>query len=77
MFKLKALVSTNINQSAPDLVKMYVTRSWMYLVMDLIRPVQLESCALEFEKNCHICICFHSSICKYKPFSTKHSHNVI
>ena len=33
------LASTNINQSAPNLVKMYVTiRSWMRLIMDLIRP---------------------------------------
>ena len=33
------LASTNINQSAPNLVKMYVTiRSWMCLIMDLIEP---------------------------------------
>ena len=33
------LASTNINQSAPDLVKMYVTiRSWMNSIMDLIKP---------------------------------------
>ena len=33
------LASTNINQSAPNLVKMYVTiRSWMSSIMDLIRP---------------------------------------
>ena len=32
------LASTNINQSAPNLVKMYVTiRSWMSLIMDLIK----------------------------------------
>ena len=31
--------STNINQSAPNLVKMYVTiRSWMSSIMDLIKP---------------------------------------
>ena len=29
------LASTNINQSSPNLVKMYVTiRSWMNLIMD-------------------------------------------
>ena len=29
------LATTNINQSAPNLVKMYVTiRSWMSLIMD-------------------------------------------
>ena len=34
------LASTNINQSAPNLVKMYVTiRSWMSSIMDLIKPV--------------------------------------
>ena len=33
------LASTNINQSAPNLVKMYVTkRSWMSSIMDLIKP---------------------------------------
>ena len=33
------LASTNINQSAPNLVKMYVTiRSWMSWLMDLIKP---------------------------------------
>ena len=36
---LNTLASTNINQSAPNLVKMYVTiRSLMSLIMDLIRP---------------------------------------
>ena len=33
------LASTNINQSALQLVKMYVTiRSWMSLIIDLIKP---------------------------------------
>ena len=33
------LASTNINQSAPNLVKMYVTiRSWMSSIVDLIKP---------------------------------------
>ena len=33
------LVSTYINQLAPNLVKMYVTiRSWMSSIMDLIKP---------------------------------------
>ena len=44
------LSSTNINQSAPNLVKMYVTiRSQMSLIMDLIRPELSELPALEFE----------------------------
>ena len=33
------LSSTNINHSAPNLVKMYVTiRSWMNSIMDLMKP---------------------------------------
>ena len=33
------LASTNINQSAPNLVRMYLTiRSWMSSIMDLIKP---------------------------------------
>ena len=44
------LASTNINQSAPNLVKMYMTiRSRMRLIMDLIGPELFELSALEFE----------------------------
>ena len=44
------LVSTNINQSTPNLVKMYMTiKSLMSLIMDLIRPELSELSALEFE----------------------------
>ena len=33
------LASTNTNQSAPNVVKMYVTiRSWTSSIMDLIKP---------------------------------------
>ena len=33
------LASTNIDQSAPNLVKIYMTiRSWISLIMDLIEP---------------------------------------
>ena len=43
------LTSTKINQSAPNLVKIYVTiRSWMNLVMDLIGSELSELFALEF-----------------------------
>ena len=43
------LASTNINQSAPNLVKMYMTiRSQMSSIMDLIGPELSESSALEF-----------------------------
>ena len=45
------LASTNINQSGPNLVKMYVTiRSWMRLIMDLIGPELSELFPLEFAK---------------------------
>ena len=44
------LSSTNINQSAPNFVKMYVIiRSWMCLIMDLIGPELSELSALELE----------------------------
>ena len=42
--------STNIDQSAPNLVKMYVTiRLWMSSIMDLIGPELSELSALEFK----------------------------
>ena len=45
------LASTNINQSAPNLVKTCVTiRSWMILIMDLIGPELFELFRLEFAK---------------------------
>ena len=45
------LASTNINQSAPNLVKMYVTiRSRMSSIMDLIGADLSELFALEFAK---------------------------
>ena len=44
------LASTNIDQSPPNLVKMYMTiRSRMSLIMDLIGPELSELSALEFE----------------------------
>ena len=45
------LSSTNINQLAPNLVKRYVTiRSWMSLIMNLIRPELSDLFAFEFPK---------------------------
>ena len=45
------LASTNINQSAPNLVKMYLTvRSQMSSIMDLIGPELSELFALEYAK---------------------------
>ena len=44
------LVSTNIDQSAPNLVKMYMNlRSQMSSIMDQIGPKLSELSALEFE----------------------------
>ena len=44
------LACTNIEQSTPNLVKMYVTiRSQMRSIMDLIGAELFESSALEFE----------------------------
>ena len=44
------LASTNIDQSAQNLVKMNMTiRSWISYSMDLIRPELSELSALEFE----------------------------
>ena len=44
------LASTNINQSAPNLVKIYVTRrSRICLIRDLIGPELQELSALELE----------------------------
>ena len=45
------VASTNIDQSAPNLVKMYMTiRSRMSLIMDLIGVELFELSALEFRK---------------------------
>ena len=44
------LASTNINQSAPNFVKIYMTlRSWMSLIMGLIGHKQLELFALQLD----------------------------
>ena len=49
------LASTNFDQSAPNLVKMYMTiRSRMSLIMDLIRPEMFELSALEFENLAYL-----------------------
>ena len=48
---VSTLASTDINQSAPNLVQMYETiRSRMSLIMDLIRPELSELIALEYAK---------------------------
>ena len=70
------LVSPNINQSAPNLVKMYVTiRSRMSSIMDLIGAELSEFFALEFAKIAES-DCLHSCIYKCRPMSIKHGHNI-
>ena len=71
-----ALASTNINQSAPNLVKMYVTiRFRMRSIMDLIGPELYELFALEFAKIVESDCLLHR-IYKWRPISTKHGHNI-
>ena len=66
------LASLNINQSAPNLVKMYVT---MRSNMDLIGADLSELFALEFAKIAES-DCLYFSIYKCRPMSTKHGHNI-
>ena len=79
------LASPNINQSAPNLVKIYVTiRSQMKSIMDLIGAELFELFALEFAKIVESDFVYtlastnvdHSSIYKCRPMSTKHGHNI-
>ena len=52
------LACTNIDQLAPNLVKMYMTvRSRMSLIMDLIEPELSELSALEFENLPYLTLC--------------------
>ena len=57
--------STNMNQSAPNLVKVYMTiRSQMSLIMELIGRELFELSALELE-NLPYLTCLLSNICRY------------
>ena len=50
-FLVYTLASTNINQSPPNLVQMYMTiRAQMSSIMERIRPELSELSALEYEK---------------------------
>ena len=63
-FLVNTLASTNINQSAPNLVKMYMTkRSRMSSIMELIGPELSELSALELENLPYLSV--NTSICKY------------
>ena len=47
---VNTLASTNINQSAPNFVKIYMSiRSWMSSIMGLIGPEQPELFAIELK----------------------------
>ena len=47
---VNTLASTNMNQSSPNLVKLYMTtRAWMSFIMELIGPELSELSALESE----------------------------
>ena len=69
------LASTNINQSAPNLVKMYVTiSSQMSWIINVIGPELSELFALDFAKIAEP-DCLYRSIYKSRPLSTNHCHN--
>ena len=69
------LASTNINQSAPNLVKMYVTiRSQMRLIMDLMGLELSELFPLEFAKLLNLTL--HHNNYKCRPIKTKHGHSI-
>ena len=65
-----------MNQSSPNLVKMYVTiGSQMSLIMDVIRPELSKLFALEFAKIAES-DCLYPSIYKCRPIGTNHGHNI-
>ena len=54
------LASTNIDQSTPNLVKMYMTiRLWMSLIMNLIGPEFYELSALELKNLQYLTLFTH------------------
>ena len=71
----QSLSSANIDQSAPNLVKIFMSnRILMNSIMGPIGPEQLELFALELGKIASV-DCLLSSIYKCKPISTKLGHN--
>ena len=55
---VNTLASTDIDQSLPNLVKMYVTiRSQMNSIMDLIGPELSDLSALKFENLHYLTLC--------------------
>ena len=73
----KIRASTNTDQSAPNLVKMYLTiKSQMSLIMNVIKPELSELFALAFAKIAES-DCLYPSIYKCRPISTNYGHNII
>ena len=71
------LSSTNTDQSAPNLVKMYVTiRYQMSSIMDLIGAELTELFALEFAKIAESRFVYTLASTNFRPVSTKHGHNI-
>ena len=71
-FLVNTLASTNINQSVPNLFKMFMnTRSRMSLIMELIRPEWSGLSALELESLPYLTL-----FTLYGPISTKLGHNI-
>ena len=69
------LASTNINQSAPNLVKMdVIISSQMSLIMNVIGPELSELFALDFAKIAEP-DCLYRSIYKSRPIRTNHRQN--
>ena len=70
--------STNINQTAQNLVKIYMTiRSRMSVIMGLIGQERQTLFALELNKKSFIISLYlHSSIYKYQPISTNLCQNI-
>ena len=59
-FLVNTLASTNINHSAPNLVRMYITiRSRMSSIMEIIEPELFELSALEYENLPYLTLLTH------------------
>ena len=63
---------TNINQSAPNLVKNVYKHKILDEFYNGDNRTRIELSALELENL----LCLHSSICKYRPISTKLGNNI-
>ena len=80
-FLVNTLASTNINQSVPNLVKMYMTiRSRMSLIMELIGPEMSKLSALELENLPYLTLftLYHLQILtNHRVFFSSPEHKVL